>query len=104
MSPIQRCAIKFGALILSGPMEEGHAGVIRQINSGEPWWREEWERARKDGAVFQGFLQENGRFVDRPAARIIAIAAGQVAEADLPDPHIIFSEDFIMAKKEEPSK
>lgn len=53
------------------------------------------------GGEDQGFLTEDGEFVSRSEARLIALHAGQVRDGDV-NPFYLFSEDF-MAYKPTPS-
>lgn len=41
----------------------------------------------------QGFLDDEGVFHDRHRSREIAVEAGQVADGDTHDQHILYSED-----------
>jgi hypothetical protein len=104
MGPITACVIKFGPYLHAGPLEEGHAGLIRAVSDRNDAAELEALRiARKEGGFFQGFASEDRPWISRPCARIIAIHNKQVDEKDL-HTDIIFSEDFVIAQRKRDMK
>lgn len=85
LAPITHVAIKQGGKIYSLPKPNRHHDVIRLIVTERP------EIRYVDGQ--QGFLDANGVFLSRAAAKVVARELGQL----LPRAHdgdILFSEDI----------
>lgn len=80
---IVAAAIKFRGEVFSLPAPKRHSDIIRLIH----------EKCRSAVTQeIQGFVTDDGTFVDRVEAGRIAIAAGQLKE--LPVPPDLYSEDL----------
>lgn len=92
MERIEAAAIKLGDVVWSVKRPARHHDVIAYILQERPWYKHV-------GGV-QGFVTDQGRFVERDEARRIA-AAGQIIKSDTDDHGIpivrehrdLFSED-----------